>query len=140
MVVRSTITSETRSSLPARRRGELRDANCIRVFFGIDSVITKKRQRYLDQFGVVPEYKAGVQVGDVMTARIGNLKRDLVFNGDVLNTGVRIQGECARPKRRLVSSADLFESFDSTEGMDGRGGGLRDAAWKSEPLELAVFA
>ncbi len=74
----------------------LKDANCIRVFFDIDAMIEKRKQRYLDRFGVVPEYRAGVHVGEVMTAAIGDLKKGLIFNGDVLNTGSRIQAECAR--------------------------------------------
>ena len=58
-----------------REERGIKDANCLRVFFDIDSTIQKKKQRYLDRFGVVPEYKAGVHVGEVMTAEIGDLKR-----------------------------------------------------------------
>ena len=112
----------------------------LRVFFDIDSIIEEKRQRYLDRFGVVPEYKAGVQVGEVMTAQIGDLKRGLVFNGDVLNTGARIQGECARLGRRLVSSADLFERLTLTDGLRAEEMGPAMLRGKSEPLELVAFA
>ncbi len=90
----------------------LKDANCIRVFFDIDATIEKNRQRYLDRFGVVPEYRAGVHLGEVMTAEIGDLKKGLIFNGDVLNTAARIQGECARLGRRLMSSAELLSHLD----------------------------
>ncbi len=123
-----------------REERGLRDANCIRVFFDIDSVIAKKRQRYLDQFGVVPEYKAGVHVGEVMTAEIGDLKRGLVFNGDVLNTGARIQGECARLGMRLVSSADLFARLTLPDGWTAEDMGSVTLRGKSEPLELVAFA
>ena len=123
-----------------REERGLRDANCIRVFFDIDSVIAKKRQRYLDQFGVVPEYKAGVHVGEVMTAEIGDLKRGLVFNGDVLNTGARIQGECAGLGRRLVSSADLFARLTLPDGWTAEDMGSVTLRGKSEPLELVAFA
>ena len=118
----------------------IKDANCIRVFFDIDSVIEKKRQRYLDQFGVVPEYKAGVNVGEVMTAEIGDLKRGLVFNGDVLNTGARIQGECARLGRRLLSSADLSARLTLPDGWSAEEMGSVTLRGKSEPVELVAFA
>ena len=118
----------------------IKDANCIRVFFDIDSVIEKKTQRYLDQFGVVPEYKAGVHVGEVMTAEIGDLKRGLVFNGDVLNTGARIQGECARLGRRLLSSADLFARLTLPDGWSAEEMGSVTLRGKSEPLKLVAFA
>jgi adenylate cyclase len=65
----------------------LKDARCLRVFFEIDRIIEGKQQQYLDLFGVVPEFKAGVHLGEVISAEIGDLKKGLVFNGDVLNTG-----------------------------------------------------
>jgi adenylate cyclase len=118
----------------------IKDANCLRVFFDIDSVIERKRQRYMDQFGVVPEYKAGVHLGEVMTAEIGDLKRGLVFNGDVLNTGARIQGECGRLGRRLVSSAELFAQLTLPKEWTAEQMGSVALRGKSEPLELVAFA
>ena len=108
----------------------IKDANCIRVFFDIDSVIEKKTQRYLDQFGVVPEYKAGVHVGEVMTAEIGDLKRGLVFNGDVLNTGARIQGRVCAARKAPPLLRRPLGTPDCSARLVGRGDGLRDAAWE----------
>ena len=118
----------------------LKDANCIRVFFDIDALIEKKKQRYLDRFGVVPEYRAGVHVGDVMTAEVGDLKKGLIFNGDVLNTGSRIQAECARLGRRLVASADLFSRLDLPDGFTAEEMGPVTLRGKAEPTELVAFA
>ena len=118
----------------------IKDAHCIRVFFDIDRVIEKKQQRYLDRFGVVPEFKAGMHVGEVMTAEIGDLKKGLVFNGDVLNTGSRIEGECARLGKHLLSSADLFERLTLPDGLTGEPMGPAILRGKSEPVELVAFA
>ena len=87
----------------------VRDANCVRVFFDFADRIQEKRQSYLDRFGVVPEFKAGVHAGEVVTAEIGDLKRSLVFNGDVLNTGSRIEGQCNPLGKRLLVSSHLVE-------------------------------
>jgi adenylate cyclase len=118
----------------------LKDANCIRVFFDIDAIIEKRKKRYLDRFGVVPEYRAGVHLGEVMTAEIGDLKKGLVFNGDVLNTGARIQRECTRLGRRLVSSADLVERLDLPDEWTAEAMGSVTLRGKSEPTELVAFA
>ncbi len=118
----------------------LKDANCIRVFFDIDAIIEKRKKRYLDRFGVVPEYRAGVHLGEVMTAEIGDLKKGLVFNGDVLNTGARIQRECTRLGRRLVSSADLVDRLDLPEEWTPEAMGSVILRGKSEPTELVAFA
>jgi adenylate cyclase len=39
-------------------------------------------------------FKAGLYFGKVVSAQIGDLKREIVYNGDVLNTTARIQAEC----------------------------------------------
>jgi len=118
----------------------IKDANCIGVFFDIDRVIEKKRQSYLDRFGVAPEYKAGVHMGEVVAAEIGDLKRALVFNGDVLNTGARIQAECSRLGRRLLSSAALFDRLTLPEGWTPEEVGPTILRGKAEPVELVAFA
>lgn len=118
----------------------IKDANCIRVFFDIDRVIENKKQLYLDRFGVVPEFKAGVHLGEVMTAEIGDLKRGLVFNGDVLNTGSRIEKECARLGRRLLSSADLVKRLNLPDELTPEAMGPVTLRGKSDPLELVAFA
>ena len=118
----------------------LKDANCIRVFFDIDEIIGKRKKRYLDRFGVVPEYRAGVHLGEVMTAEIVDLKKGLVFNGDVLNTGARIQGACTRLGRRLVSSADLSERLDLPDEWTAEAMGPVTLRGKAEPMELVAFA
>ena len=110
------------------------------MFFNIDAIIGKRKKRYLDRFGVVPEYRAGIHLGEVMTAEIGDLKKGLVFNGDVLNTGARIQGECTRLGRRLVSSADLFDRLDLPDEWTAEAMGSVTLRGKSEPTELVAFA
>jgi adenylate cyclase len=99
-------------------------------------VIEKKKQRYLDQFGVVPDFKAGVHLGEVISAEIGDLKRGLVFNGDVLNTGARIQAECGRLGKRLVSSAQLFDRLIIPHGWGTEALGPVLLRGKSGPTEL----
>ena len=67
---------------------------CITCFFSIKNIIRQNGSKYLQRFGHVPAFKAGLHCGTVTTGRIGILKRELVFTGDVLNTASRIQGAC----------------------------------------------
>lgn len=90
------------------RRG-LEVANCIRVFFLIEDQIHAHRDYFLQTYGVVPEFKAGVHAGEVITAQIGELKREIVYNGDVLNTTARIQALCNQLGQKLLVSAELME-------------------------------
>ena len=46
---------------------------------------------YNQKFGVNPDFKAGIHLGEVTTGEIGALKKEIIFTGDVLNTTARIQ-------------------------------------------------
>ena len=118
----------------------IRDANCVQVFRDIDRVIDGKRDWYMARYGVVPEYRAGVHGGEVIAAEMGDLKRALVFNGDVLNTASRIQGECKRLDRRLLSSAELVSRLALPSSLTPEPMGPAQLRGKSEPVELVALA
>jgi adenylate cyclase len=82
--------------------------NCINCFFEIDNLITKLRDRYTEKYSLVPEFKAGLHVGEVITGEVGVVKKEIVFSGDVLNTTSRIQAECNKLKSKLLISKDLL--------------------------------
>ena len=88
----------------------------------------------------MPEFKAGVHLGEVMAAELGDLKKGLVFNGDVLNTGARIEGECNRLGKRFLASADLVERLGTPSAWPVEDVGLVSLRGKDEPLRIMAFA
>ncbi|MFD2719661.1 adenylate/guanylate cyclase domain-containing protein [Hymenobacter monticola] len=86
----------------------LQQGNCLRCFFDMQAAIDRRRPYYLRTYGVVPAFKAGVHGGLVVATQVGDIKTELVFHGDVLNTTARIQAQCnALGSIFLVSSAIL---------------------------------
>jgi len=85
----------------------LENSNCLKTFFMFRDILIKKREDYLKKFGVVPEFKAGLHFGKVIAAQIGDLKREIVYNGDVLNTTARIRSECNTFKKDCLVSGML---------------------------------
>ena len=90
----------------------LENANCLEIFFMIKKRINEKRSAYMKEFGVVPQFKAGVHYGKVTSAQIGDIKREIIYNGDVLNTTARIQEQCNKVERELLTSGSLLERLD----------------------------
>ena len=72
----------------------IKNANCIRCFYNIRESISRKAEEYLDKYGIVPDFKAGIHCGKVTIGEMGVLKRDIVFSGDVLNTTARMESMC----------------------------------------------
>lgn len=116
------------------------DAKCLKVFFAIDAALESRRQHYLDRYGVAPEYRAGAHLGEVITAEIGDLKKEIVYNGDVLNTASRIQAMCKELGRRFVASRQLVEALVVPEDLSIEQLGPVTLRGKAEPLELVGLA
>lgn len=114
----------------------LRDSNCIRVFYEIDNVIFKRRHFYLARYGLSPEYKAGIYGGEVIRAEIGDLKRDLIYNGDVLNTTARIRSECSRFNTRLLAASSIIKKLELPKGIIAENIGEVSLKGKRHPIDL----
>ena len=85
----------------------LKNAACLRCFFLMRKAISRRESYYLDKYGLVPEFKAGVHCGTVVSTEVGDIKSEIVFHGDVLNTAARIQGMCNGVDSDLLISGEL---------------------------------
>ncbi len=105
-------------SWPLENKDE--NSRCISCFFDMKGSIQKRSSYYLEKYGVVPEFKAGIHTGEVIAGEIGIIKRDITYSGDVLNTTARIQSQCNALKSLLLISnlvrnkIDLNPLFDVT--------------------------
>jgi adenylate cyclase len=94
----------------------LQNSNCLRTFFLFRENIDRNSENYLKTFGVKPEFKAGMHFGKVVSAQIGDLKREIVYNGDVLNTAARIQSECNKYQKDCLLSGALVKRLQQVNG------------------------
>ena len=118
----------------------IRNANCIRGFFEIEKAVWEHSDRYLQRYGVVPEFKAGVHSGEVIAAEMGDLKKEIAFNGEVLNVAARIQGECNRLGRRLLASRKLVDELELPPELEAESMGSVQLRGTKQPTEIVAFA
>jgi adenylate cyclase len=95
----------------------LENSNCIKAFFLFQEKLRINSENYRRNFGVVPSFKAGLHSGTVISAQIGDLKREIVYNGDVLNTASRIQNECNTYQKDCLISGTLRDSLRHLNGF-----------------------
>ncbi|WP_210464785.1 adenylate/guanylate cyclase domain-containing protein [Rufibacter roseolus] len=95
----------------------LENSNCLKAFFLFKERLQRNSEYYLRDFGINPEFKAGLHFGKVISAQIGDLKREIVYNGDVLNTTSRIQNECNKYQRDCLVSGLLRSQLDQMNGF-----------------------
>ena len=89
----------------------------MRAYFKILEKIEKVKQKYTTRFGVYPTFKAGLHCGQVVIAQIGDIKSEIVFQGDVVNTTSRIERLCSETGERILVSKILLEQLPSVFGQ-----------------------
>lgn len=90
----------------------LTNANCLKIFYKIRENVYHNRKYYRDKYGDIPDFKAGLHFGEVISAQIGDIKREIIYNGDVLNTSARIQEQCNVFKSELLISGILLDKLN----------------------------
>ncbi len=89
----------------------LRDANCLRAYFRFVDQLDSRSNYYQSEYGVVPVFKAGINIGSVTVLEVGEIKREISYLGDVLNTAARIQGKCGELGELLLISEKLHQQL-----------------------------
>ena len=112
--------------------------NCIRFYFAYRDFLRTKKDYYESRFGLVPEFKAGLEMGRVMVAEVGEIKREIAYHGDVLNTAARIQGCCNEFGKGILISENLEKSIEglSADNIELMG----DIQLKGKNKHVRIFA
>jgi adenylate cyclase len=95
----------------------LTSLNCIKTFFSFENEINDRKQYYLDRFNMIPQFRTGLDMGMVTVAEIGDIKREIAFHGDVLNTAARLQGICKNYDCKMLISDNLAKNLNSADGF-----------------------
>jgi adenylate cyclase len=90
----------------------IRRANCVRCFFEIRAAVAGHTDRYERDFGVVPRFRGGLHGGAVTGGELGDLRQQIVFVGDILNTAARLEDYAKRAALDLVVSETLLKRME----------------------------
>jgi len=113
--------------------------NCIECFFEIKKSIDKSKSYFAEKYGLVPDFKAGIHLGEVTTGEVGALKKEIVYTGDVLNTTARIQGQCKPYKSDLIVSEILLNNLTNLTHYQQKRLGKIELKGKSEEVTLVAL-
>jgi len=85
----------------------LKEPNCLDLFFYIKRKIRRRKDYYMEKYGMLPDFKAGLHCGPVVSAIIGDIRKEIVYSGDVLNTASRLQVSCNEMNTDILISETL---------------------------------
>jgi class 3 adenylate cyclase len=72
---------------------------------------------YEARFGLCPRFRAALHCGPVVSGEMGDLKQEIVFLGDALNTAARIEEACSDRGEDLLLSAALLARVPPPPGF-----------------------
>jgi adenylate cyclase len=87
----------------------LRDAACLRCVFDFAARLNAEAEGWRSRFGQVPEFRAALHCGPVVTAEIGLERHKIAYFGDVVNTTARLEALSKSLGVHVLVSADLLE-------------------------------
>lgn len=116
----------------------LKDQNCINCFSTYNQQIVRNKGKYLERYGMIPAFKAGLDMGRVTVAEVGEIKKELAYHGDVLNTASRITGRCNDLGAQILISERLKVELESNPG-NNRFENIGEMELKGKKLPVNVF-
>ena len=72
-------------------RGGAVDCRPLRCFVAMRDELSRASGQFEREFGVAPRIRGSLHFGPVIVGEIGDIKRAIVFNGDVMNTAARLE-------------------------------------------------
>lgn len=90
---------------------------CIKALVDARKNLRRNSTHFKRRYGVVPEYRIGVHVGEVTIGEIGVIKKDLAMSGDAMNTAARIKAASTELNHDFLLSKDFVEHSNLKDGQ-----------------------
>ncbi|MEQ8241828.1 adenylate/guanylate cyclase domain-containing protein [Fulvivirga sp.] len=110
---------------------------CLMFFFACQQQFKTRADYYLNKYGIVPEFKAGLHSGRVSAVEIGEIKKDIAYHGDTINTTARIQSICNEHNKSFLISNYLLSKIELDPNIKIENIGNILLRGKSEKIEIA---
>jgi len=88
---------------------------CMEALIEARKNLQKKGEHFRRRFGIIPEFRVGIHLGDVTVGEIGVIKKDIAMSGDTMNTTARIRSACSELNQKYIVSKDFKENVDLKE-------------------------
>ena len=109
---------------------------CVDFYFACQRQFRDRAEYYKTSFGFLPDFKAGVHSGKVTAVEIGEVKRDIAYHGDTLNTASRIQSVCNEYNKGFLVSEYLFKKLGENQNIKSESLGTILLKGKAEKVGL----
>jgi adenylate cyclase len=97
-----------------REAGGAVDWRPLRCFVAMRGELVRASDQLQREFGAAPRIRGSLHFGPVIIGEIGDVKRAIVFNGDVMNTAARLEELSRNVDGGFLASRAAIDRFGST--------------------------
>lgn len=112
----------------------------IESFFSFKEKIRHKQQEYESTFSHCPGFRGALHGGEVVVGEMGDVKREIVFLGDTVNTVARMVSVAGEIVAELVISSTTLEGIVLPRFLTQSNLGPRQLRGREFPIELATLS
>jgi len=96
-----------------QERGGTVDCRPLHCFLAMRDELSRASSQFEREFGAAPQIRGSLHFGPVIVGEIGDVKRAIVFNGDVMNTAARLEELSRNVDGGFLASRAAMERFSS---------------------------
>ena len=89
------------------------DCRPLRCFIAMRDALAEAAGQFEREFGATPKIRGSLHFGPVIIGEIGDVKRAIVFNGDVMNTAARLEELSRNVDGGFIASRAAMDRFAS---------------------------
>ncbi|WP_207511522.1 adenylate/guanylate cyclase domain-containing protein [Longitalea luteola] len=108
---------------------------CLQALLDCKRMLQRNKNYFRKQYGIVPEFRAGIHTGEITIGEIGVIKKDLAMSGDTMNTAARLRSATSELNQTVIISKD-FAAQTNLKNWEPISLGLVDLKGKESAMEL----
>jgi adenylate cyclase len=117
-------------------RGGAVDYRPLRCFMAMREELARASGQFEREFGAVPQIRGSLHFGPVIVGEIGDIKRAIVFNGDVMNTAARLEELSRQVDGGFLASRAAMERFGAAPPFAVRDLGRLPIRGRSDGIDV----
>ena len=110
---------------------------CILALIAARKNIEANGDQFRREYGFLPEFKVGINYGEITIGEIGVIKKDLAMSGDAMNTTARIRNACTELNQKFIVSKEFMEKSNL---QDWQTESLGEFELKGKNTSIELFA
>ena len=114
----------------------LLDARCVQCYLQMADLLKARAPVYQAEYGVRPAFRAALHSGLVVAGEMGDDKREIVFLGDTVNTGARLEQACRELNKEIIVSGEILSQLTLPDGVEAIGLGPIQLRGKDQAVEV----